>query len=97
MTQLLVLAVNTYQRKDGTPAARVVVASSPRSPNIRGLMPVEFDALPEVAESLKTLPAIYRLDLELPVATGYGRANEVRPLVVGAHFIAPVAPVKEKV
>ncbi|MCX7850828.1 hypothetical protein [Thermus sp.] len=96
MAQLLVLAVNIYQRKDGGHAARVVVASTPRNPNTRGLVPVEFDALPEVADTMKVLPGVYKLDLDFPVANGFGgRANEVRPLVVGAQFVAAMVPEKK--
>jgi hypothetical protein len=92
--QILVLGVNIYQRKDGTHAARVFAASTPRNPNVVGLVPVEFDALPEVADTMKVFPGLYAFDLELPVSTGFGRPNEVRPLVVGARFIAALVPEK---
>lgn len=93
--QALVLGVNIFQRKDGTHAARVVVASTPRNANIRGFVPVEFDALPEVADAMKVLPGLYKLDLELPVSTGFGRPNEVRPLIVGASLVAALVPEKK--
>lgn len=86
--QVLVLGVSIFRRKDGTDAARVIVASTPRNPNIRGFVPVEFDALPHVADTMKVLPGMYKLDLEFPVATGVGRPNEVRPLIVGASLVA---------
>lgn len=93
--QVLVLGVNIFQRKDGTHAARVFVASTPRNPNIRGFVPVEFDALPEVADTMKAFPGIYKLDLDLSVATGFGRPNEVRPLIVGASLVAALVPEKK--
>ncbi|RTI13108.1 MULTISPECIES: hypothetical protein [Thermus] len=93
--QILVLGVNIFQRKDGTHGARVTVASTPRNPNHRGLAVAEFEALPEVADTMKVFPAIYKLDLELPIANGFGRPNEVRPLVTGASLVAPVAPTKK--
>lgn len=93
--QATVLGVNVFRRKDGTLAARVVVASTPQNPNVRGLLAAEFEALPEVADSMKVLPGIYKLDLEFPVSTGFGKPNEVRPRIVGAHFIAPLVPEKK--
>lgn len=96
--QVLVLAVNIYQRKDGGHAARVTVASTPRNPNVRGLVPVDLDALPEVADTIKVLPGVYKLDVDLSAANGFGgRANEVRPVVVGATFIAAMVPEKKEV
>lgn len=95
--QILVLGVTIFQRKDGSNAARIVVASTPRNPNARGLVAAEFEALPEVADTMKVFPAIYKLDLELPISTGYGRPNEVRPLVTGATLVAPVVPGKKDV
>jgi len=92
MAQVMVLAVNVYQKKDGTSGARVVVASTPRNPNVRGLLPVEFEALPDVADAMKVLPGVYDVDVDLPVASGFGKANEVRPMVVGARFVAAVVP-----
>ncbi|WZU91001.1 single-strand DNA binding protein [Thermus phage Zuza8] len=97
MKQILVLGASIFQRKDGTHGARVVVASSPRSPNHRGLAAVELEGLPEVVDTMKVFPAIYELDLDLPVANGFGsRVAQVRPLVVGARLVSPLAPVKEK-
>lgn len=93
--QVLVLGVNVFQRKDGTHAARVLAASTPRNPNIRGLVPVDFDALPEVADAMKILPGLYKLDLDLPVSTGFGRPNQVRPLIVGASLVAALVPEKK--
>ncbi|GLV48560.1 hypothetical protein TJA_17130 [Thermus sp. LT1-2-5] len=95
MAQVMVLAVNVFQKKDGAAGARVVVASTPRNPNVRGLLPVEFEALPEVADTMKVLPGIYDLDVELPVSSGFGQPNGVRPLVVGARFVAAVVPDKK--
>lgn len=94
--QILVLGVNIFQRKDGTHGARVTVASSPRNPNQRGLAVAELEALPEVADTMKVFPAIYKLDVELPVANGYGRPNEVRPLITGANLVAPLVPGKRE-
>ena len=96
--QILVLGVNRYTRKDGTPVARLTVASVPRSQNYLGLLPAEFDVLPEVADTMKVFPAIYDLELELPVLSGYGgRPNEVRPLVVAASFVAELIPAPKEV
>ncbi|WP_114311603.1 hypothetical protein [Thermus caldifontis] len=94
--QILVLGVSIFQRKDGTHGARVTVASTPRNPNQRGLAVAELEALPEVADTMRVFPGIYKLDMDLPVANGYGRPNEVRPLVTGATLVAPVVPGKKE-
>lgn len=98
MQGVIVLAVSVYTRRDGQQAAKVTVASTPRSPNVRGFVSVDFDALPEVAQSIKALPGVYKLDLDLLGATGFGgRANELRPLVTGATLIAAMVPERREV
>ena len=96
--QVLVLAVNIYNRKDGTSAARITLATTPRNPSVRGLVPVDLDALPEVADTIKVLPGLYKLDVDLSATTGFGgQANAVRPVVTGATFIAAMVPERREV
>ncbi len=98
MRAILVLGVSEFTRKDGTKGARVVVASTPRNPNARGLLAAELEVLPEVADAFKVLPGLYRLDLETSIANGFGgRANEVRTVVVGAEFISELVPARKEV
>jgi len=98
MRQVLVLGVGEFTRKDGSKAGRVVVASTPRNANYRGLSAAEIEAVPEVLDAFKVLPGLYRLEVDMQVATGFGgRANEVRQLVVGAEFIAELVPGRKEV
>lgn len=97
MKQVLVLGVSEFTRKDGTRAARVFVASTPRGTNIRGLMAAEIEAHPDIASLFKVLPGLYRLDLEIPISSGYGRPNEARPVIIGAEFLADLVPRKAEV
>ena len=93
--QVLVLGVNTYTRRDGTRSARVVVASTPSNPNFRGLNATEIEAVPEVADAMSVFPAIYALDVEMRVASGYGtNRNQVAPIITSARLVAPVGPLK---
>jgi hypothetical protein len=98
MRQVLVLGVGEFTRKDGSKAGRVVVASTPRSPNYRGLSAAEIEAVPEALDAFKVLPGLYRLDVEMQVVNGFGgQANEIRHVVVGAEFIAEVIPSRKEV
>jgi hypothetical protein len=98
MRQVLVLGVGQFTLKDGRKIGRVVVASTPRNPNYRGLSAAEIEAAPEVLDAFKVLPGLYRLEVEMEVATGYGgRANEVRQVVVAAEFIAELVPGRKEV
>ncbi|ALJ91444.1 hypothetical protein [Thermus aquaticus] len=93
--QVLVLGVNAYTRKDGTRSARVVVASTPSSSNFRGLNATEIEALPEIADAMTAFPAIYALDVEMRVASGFGgNRNQVAPVITSARLVAPVGPLK---
>ena len=93
--QVLVLGVNVFTRKDGSRSARVVVASTPSNPAFRGLNTSEIEALPDVAERMTALPAIYGLDVEMKVSSGFGGSrNNVVPVVTSARLVAPVGPLK---
>ncbi|WP_152640172.1 hypothetical protein [Thermus filiformis] len=94
-SSVLVLGVEEFTRKDGTRAARLVVASTPRNSSARGMAAASLDVLPEVAERMSVFPAIYDLTLDLPIG-GFGGRSEVRPVVVGATLVAPVVPDKVK-
>lgn len=94
--KVLVLGVTEFNRKDGTKAARLIVASTPRSPNTRGLATAELEAVPEVVDQFKVLPGLYDLEVEMPVSSYAGRA-EVRPVVVSARFEAALVPERKEV
>jgi hypothetical protein len=95
--QVLVLGVNAYTRKDGTRFAKVIVASTPSNPNVRGLNAAEIDILPEVADSMNAFPAVYAVDVEMRVASGYnGARNQSVPFITSARLVAPVALTRDK-
>ena len=94
--KVLVLGVTEYVRKDGTKAARVIVASTPRNPNTRGLATAELEADPEVVDQFKVLPGLYELAVEVSVAS-YASKAEARPVIVSARFEAAVVPERKEV
>jgi len=91
----LVLGVQEFTRKDGTRAARLIIASHPRDPSTRGMAAASVEVLPEVAERMSVFPALYDLVIDLPIAS-FGGRSETRPVVVGATLVAPVVPEKVK-
>ena len=100
----IVLSGTVTTAKDGRRFGRLTIATTPSSPDVRGLMPVELDADPDVVTVMPSFPALYDIHLELrAVSSGFvdgnGRyqrgANTPRQFVTAAKLIAPIAPVRE--